>query len=62
MTNIATALALIALVVVGMTAASGLANAGVDSPFYPDHFKNPNPSHPSVGAGSGIPSPYRLGD
>ena len=35
--------------------------ASSDSPFYPDNFKNPNPPHALVGAGSGIPSQYRLG-
>jgi hypothetical protein len=48
--------------VVGTVAASGLALARNDSPFYPDHFKNPNPPVQVVGAGSGIPSPYRIGE
>jgi hypothetical protein len=53
-----TALALI----VGTVAAGGLALARTDSPFYPDSFKNPNPPALVVGAGSGIPSPYRIGE
>jgi hypothetical protein len=62
MTNFATALALAVTMVVGTAAFGGLALARPDSPFYPDHLKNPNLPYPSVGAGSGIPSPYRLGD
>lgn len=58
MKTLLTALAL----VVGTVAASGLALAGTDSPFYPDHFKNPNPPALVVGPGSGIPSPYRIGE
>jgi hypothetical protein len=42
-------------------ALGGPALASSDSPFYPDNFKNPNPPHALVGAGSGIPSQYRLG-
>lgn len=53
-----TALAL----VVGTVAASGLALARTDSPFYPENFTNPNPPVPVVGAGSGIPLPYRIGE
>jgi hypothetical protein len=62
MTNIAKALAVVAIAVVGTAAFGGLALAGPDSPFYPDRFQNPNLPHPSVSAGSGIPAPYRLGD
>jgi hypothetical protein len=51
-----TALALL----VGTVAASGLALARTDSPFYPDHFSNPNPLVPSSGE-SGIPWQYRVG-
>jgi hypothetical protein len=54
---------LIALVlVVGTVAAGGSASARTDSPFYPENFTNPNPPVPVVGAGSGIPLPYRLGE
>jgi len=62
MTNIAKILVVAVTMVAGTTTVSGVALAGVDSPFYPDHLKNPNVSSPSVGAGSGIPAPYRLGD
>lgn len=62
MTSIAKILTVVVTMVVGTTAISGIALASPDSPFYPDHLKNPNVPYPSVGAGSGIPSPYRLGD
>lgn len=55
-----TLLAALALVV-GTVAASGLAVARTDSPFYPDNFNNPNPPALVVGAESGIPWQYRLG-
>jgi hypothetical protein len=55
-----TLLAALALVV-GTVAASGLAVARTDSPFYPDNFSNPNPPPLVVGAESGIPWQYRLG-
>ena len=58
MKTLLTALAL----VVGTVAAGGLALARTDSLFYPDNFKNPNPPALVVGPGSGIPSPYRLGE
>jgi hypothetical protein len=47
---------------VGTVATSGLVLARTDSPFYPDNFSNPNPPVPLVGAGSGIPQQYRLGE
>jgi hypothetical protein len=62
MTNIAKALAVVLTVAVVGTAFGGLALANPDSPFYPDRFQNPNPPQSLVGAGSGIPAPYRIGD
>jgi hypothetical protein len=62
MTNILKSIAVAATLVLGTAAISGLAFAGPDSSFYPDHLKNPNIPYLSVGAGSGIPSPYRVGD
>jgi hypothetical protein len=62
MTNILQALAVAATLITITVAANSSALAGADSPFYPDQFKNPNRPHPSVGTGSGIPAPYRLGD
>jgi hypothetical protein len=61
MTNILQTLAVAATLITVTVAASGSVLAGADSP-YPAHFKNPNLPHPSVGTGSGIPAPYRLGD
>jgi hypothetical protein len=61
MTQITKALTVIATILVGTTASAGLALA-VDSPFYPDNFKNQHLPSPSVGSGSGIPPQYRLGD
>jgi hypothetical protein len=61
MTNILQTLAFAATLIIVTVAASSSASAGTDSP-YPAQFKNPNLSYPSVGAGSGIPAPYRLGD
>ena len=61
MTNILQTLAVAAVLIAVIAAASSPVLAGADSP-YPAHFKNPNPANPSVGAGSGIPAPYRLGD
>jgi hypothetical protein len=61
MTQLTKALTVVATILVGSTALVGSALA-VDSPFYPDNFKNPTLPHPSVGSGSGIPSQYRLGD
>lgn len=58
MKTLLTALALF----VGTVAASGSALARTDSPFYPNNFSNPNPPVPLVGAGSGIPQQYRLGN
>ena len=57
MKTLLTAVALVA----GIVAAGGAALAGTDSPFYPHNFANPNPPAAVVGAGSGIPLPYRLG-
>jgi hypothetical protein len=62
MTNILQTLAVAATLVTITVAASSLALAGADGPFYPDQFKNPNLPYPSVGVGSGIPTQYRLGD
>jgi hypothetical protein len=61
MTQLTKALTVVATILVGATALVGSALA-VDSPFYPDNFKNPTLPHPSVGSGSGIPPQYRLGD
>ncbi len=62
MTNILQALAVAATLITFTLAASSSVLAGADSPFYPDHLKNPNLPYPSAGTGSGIPAPYRLGD
>jgi len=62
MSNIAKILTVAVTMVLGTSAISGIALAGPDSPFYPDHLRNPNAPLPSVGVGSGIPSPYRIGD
>ena len=62
MTNIAKALAVVVTVMVGTAAFGELALAGVDSPLYPDQFKNPSLPQPSVGGGSGIPPQYRIGN
>lgn len=56
------ALAITASLTAGALFATGSALANVDSPFYPDHLKAPSLPNPSVGAGSGIPRPYRIGD
>jgi hypothetical protein len=61
MTNILQALAIAATLITVTVAANSAVLAGSDSP-YPDHFKNPKLPYPSVGTGSGIPAPYRLGD
>lgn len=62
MTNILQTLAVAATLITVTVAASSSVFAGADSPFYPAQFQNPNLPYPSVGAGSGIPAPYRLGD
>ena len=61
MTSIIKVLAVATSLVTGTLVATGSASAGADSP-YPAQFKNPSLPYPSVGVGSGIPSPYRLGD
>jgi hypothetical protein len=61
MTNILKNLVVAATLITITVAASNLALAGENS-FYPTHFKNSNLESPSVRAGSGIPSPYRVGD
>jgi hypothetical protein len=61
MTNILKTLAVAATLITVTAAASSPVLAGGDDP-YPAHFKNPNLPYPSVGKGSGIPAPYRLGD
>jgi hypothetical protein len=53
---------LTAIALVGIIATGGSALARTDSPFYPENFTNPNPPVQVVGAGSGIPLPYRLGE
>ncbi len=60
MTQFTKALTVVA-VLVGNTALVGSALA-VDSPFYPDNFKNQTLPHPSVGLRNGIPPQYRIGD
>lgn len=50
------------VLVAGTVAIGGSASARTDSPFYPENFTNPNPPVPVVGAGSGIPQQYRLGE
>jgi hypothetical protein len=62
MTNIIRSFAVAATLVLGTALISGFAFASPDSPYYPDHLKNPKVPYLSVGAGSGIPSPYRVGD
>ena len=62
MTSIIKVLAIATSLVTGTLVATGSASAGADSPYYPAQFKNPSLPYPSVGVGSGIPSPYRLGD
>jgi hypothetical protein len=61
MTNILQTLAVVATLITFSVAASNSVLAGAGSP-YPAQFKNPNLPYPSVGTGSGIPAPYRLGD
>jgi len=61
MTNILQTLIVAATWTSITVASSSSALAGEDS-FYPDHFKNPNLTSPSVSAGSAIPAPYRIGD
>ena len=53
---------MIAGAVLLLGALGGPALASSNSPFYPDNFKNSNPPHALVGAGSGIPSQYRIGN
>jgi|GEM_PF-6341399 len=65
MTNIARIVTVAVTLVVGTGAFSGIALANTNPlypDFYPDRLKNPNVSLPSAGVGSGIPSPYRIGD
>jgi len=50
------------VLVAGTVAVGGSASARTDSPFYPENFTNPNPPVLVVGAGSGIPQQYRLGE
>jgi hypothetical protein len=47
--------------VVGTGAVTGIALANTN-PLYPDRLENPSVSVPSPGVGSGIPSPYRIGE
>ena len=61
MTSIIKVLAIATSLVTGTVVATGSASAGADSPLS-RQFKNPSLPYPSVGVGSGIPSPYRLGD
>ena len=61
MTNIAKIFTVAVTLVVGTSAISGIALANTN-PFYPDRLGNPNVSLPSPGVGSGIPSPYRIGE
>ena len=62
MTNIAKIFTVAVTLVVGTGAISGIALASVDHAFYPNRLENPNLSLPSPKEGSGIPSPYRLGN
>jgi hypothetical protein len=62
MTNIAKIFTVAVTLVVGTGAISGIALASVDHTFYPDRLENPKASLPSPGVGSGIPSPYRIGN
>jgi hypothetical protein len=62
MTNIAKIFTLAVTLAVGTGAISGIALASVDHAFYPDRLENPKVSLPSPGVGSGIPSPYRIGN
>ena len=62
MTNIAKIFTVAVTLVVGTGAISGIALASVDHTFYPDRLENPKLSLPSPGVGSGIHTPYRIGD
>ena len=62
MTNIAKILTVAATLVVGAGAISGMALASVDHAFYPERLGNANASLPAPKVGSGIPSPYRIGE
>ena len=62
MTNIAKIFTVAVTLVVGTGAISGVALASVDHAFYPDRLGNPDVSRPSPRVGSGIPSPYRIGN
>ena len=62
MTNIAKILTVAATLVVGTGAISEIALASVDHTFYPDRLENPKVSLPAPKVGSGIPSPYRVGN
>lgn len=61
MTNTMQTLVAAATLITVIVAASNSALAGADS-FYPRHFNNSDLTAPSVGAESGIPAPYRVGD
>jgi hypothetical protein len=61
MMNLLQTLAAAAMLISVTVAANTSVLAGADSP-YPTQFKNPNLPHVPVGAGSGIPAPYRVGD
>ena len=61
MTNIAKIFTAAVTLAVGTGAISGIALANTN-PLYPDRLASPNVSLPSPGVGSGIPSPYRIGN
>ena len=62
MTNIAKIFTVAVTLAVGTGAISGIALASVDHAFYPPRLENSNVSLPSPKVGSGIPSPYRIGN
>jgi hypothetical protein len=62
MTNIAKIFTVAVTLTAGTGAISGMALASVDHTFYPDHLGNANVSLPAPKVGSGIPSPYRIGN
>lgn len=61
MTNIAKIFTVAATLVVGTSAISGMASANTN-PFVPDGLKGSSVSVPSAKVGSGIPTPYRVGN
>lgn len=61
MTNIAKIFTVAATLVVGTSAVSGMALANTN-PFVPDELEGSSVSVPASKVGSGIPTPYRIGN